>query len=168
MKIRSGFVSNSSSSSFVVIGKGVRKRAKLHPAYTGGPTSILDIPQTLGGATTFDGCSDEMCDNFIDRLNFASLIAYLDEAHDPCCGYPQTNMLCTVLIQDMGLDIVNINWCEDSGWENEETTKGKVPFEINWGSYPSNSPSIRDIYKDEDSLRAFLYAEDSRVGITRD
>jgi hypothetical protein len=70
MKIRSAFVSNSSSSSFVILDEDQSHRTKIH--FEG---SIIKVPQTFGGTTEFDR-SNLLYDDFGSKLNWAFLQAY--------------------------------------------------------------------------------------------
>jgi len=103
MKIRNGFVSNSSSSSFVVIGKEDLKIPELNNAYI--HNRVLMIPQTFGGNWDFTQC--ETFNTFEDRLNFAALVAWYKEGpsgyNNQDCTY--TDMLCEILEEEFNNEL---------------------------------------------------------------
>jgi hypothetical protein len=70
MKIRKGFVSNSSSSSFVIIDPNEENKANIH--FEG---NVIKVPQTYGGNTFFDRTREKYFD-FGSKLNWAFFLAY--------------------------------------------------------------------------------------------
>ena len=166
MKIRNGFVSNSSSSSFVVIGKEDLKIPELNNAYI--HNRVLMIPQTFGGNWDFTQC--ETFNTFEDRLNFAALVAWYKEGPN---GYDNsddiyTSMLTETLVHDFKLEAVKINF----RYDDDSSYTYQDPFgvyDINFipcDSHPSNNTNTRIMFKDRKTLRKFLYAPDSEIKVT--
>ena len=72
MKIRNGFVSNSSSSSFVVIGSGNIRIPKFNK-------KVLMVPEDFGGNTEF-GWEETRYSDLGSKINFAYLqTQYIDD-----------------------------------------------------------------------------------------
>jgi len=167
MKNRNGFVSNSSSSSFVVIGTKEQEIPKLHSAYQN--HRVLMIPQTFGGHYDFTE-SMESYDTFADRLNFAALVAWYKEGPG---GYNMSNsdwttMLEEVLIEDIDIDEIKINFVSDENYcqylNPLSVTEGEIPH----NSHPAHTPETCSMFRDKDTLRQWLYATDSRVTVQYD
>jgi hypothetical protein len=150
MKIRSGFVSNSSSSSFVVIGKQKLVFPKII-------SSSLDIPEDFGGNYQF-GWENEEYDTFADRLNWAALCAIYKREADSDLSW--LNMLIDVLREDLHLDTISINFNIDHyDEENENSVFGYIDHQ----STPQENPENGAMFADKESLKKFLYAEDSVI-----
>ena len=169
MKIRNGFVSNSSSSSFIVIGKEELHIPKTHSAF--GDIKLLGIPTTFGGTTEW---GTGTYNSNIDRLNWAALMCYLTES--PGCekGTTEwTDMLCEVLEEDLGAEDIKITY----RFEDDEFTHNafslfgidtRRSFELNHGCHPNNEPESGKMFKDKETLRKFLWADDSEIKIEHD
>lgn len=78
MKVRTDFVTNSSSSSYIIIGKGDKDDNIKALAYIAKKYGELSIGGNLGGTTEF-GWEVVKYDTLYDRINFAWLIAKYNE-----------------------------------------------------------------------------------------
>ena len=168
MKIRNGFVSNSSSSSFVVIGKMKQGIPSLHDAYI--HDNKLMIPQTFGGEWDFTQC--QTFNSFPDRLNFAALCCYYKEGPN---GFDNsgkaiwTNMLEKVLIDTIeNVECIKINfrWDDDNSYAYQDPM---CVYDCNFiphNSHPDGNINIAEIFKNEENLKAFLFAPDSEIRTT--
>jgi len=166
MKIRNGFVSNSSSSSFIIIGKDPLQIPKLHSAF--GNVKRLDIPQTLGGTTDWNY---ETYRSNIDKLNWAALMCYIMEGPGSEKGNTNwTDMFCEVLQEDLGVEEIKINYMynEDDEWTHDAFASNKIAYELNHGSNPYNSEESAKMFTDKETLRKFLWAPDSEIDIKYD
>jgi len=193
MKKRMGWVSNSSSCSFLVIGtKGNEEEFKVN--------SPLLIPESFGGQTEFGReCTDYT--DFGDRLNFAVLLAgYWDYAnlrvrqrqkdcqefdyykfwtdHDPDKYVDLVRMIRRVLEDEFKADIFimldaelfdldsqNIDLSKDI-WKNSRKFRANDVLTsgyIDHGSNWGESPYNLTIFDSEADLRNFLFNSESYV-----
>jgi len=167
MKIRNGFVSNSSSSSFVIIGNKELNIPNIHNSYVN--KNMLMIPQTFGGEYEFV-TSEEDYNKFADRLNFAALVAWMKEGPQ---GYDNhdcmwTTMLEEIIQEDLGFEEFKINFqYDDDEWHPVYMNPLNVYSNsfIPHDSHPSHDENTVSIYKDKETLRKFLFAEDSCIKV---
>jgi hypothetical protein len=154
---RLGFVSNSSSSSFVIINYDDVDAAEFRyrRALEG---KVLNIPQTFGGTTEF-GWGPEICDKIGDRLNFAALQAYFP--------YEQryVDMLYNVLKEKLGVTNVIMNL--SPGFEDDDVHGEHVYGYIDHQSAASEGENL-DMFSDETSLEGFLFGTGSYIKVDND
>lgn len=154
MKNRKGFVSNSSSSSFITIGEG---RLDI-PTWD---MSTLNVPEDFGGGTEFGWGPAEYSD-FGSRLNFTFMQthygkgesdALLDKALEAVEGHsnPWLGMLETVLKDRLGVETINWNLDMD-GYDCY------IDHQSNAGDGENT-----EMFASFDSLEKFLFAEDSSI-----
>lgn len=157
MKIRNSFVSNSSSSSFIVIGTG-RLSIPEHNR------NDLNVPWDFGGETEF-GWGPTTHYDFGSRLNFAYLqTQYINRNGDPLLqkalehteGHANSwlNMLEIVLRKNMS--VTKINW--DLSLDYEDTGYGYIDHQ-SCAAEGSNTEMFDSI----EELERFLFAEDSMI-----
>lgn len=149
MKIRSGFVSNSSSSSFIVIGT----QAPEYPEFDG---YELVIPKDFGGETEF-GWEPTDYKDFGSRLNFAYLqTTYVDQQK----GAEWLAMLEKVLSDTLYVDTFT--------WDISDEFGG--PHEWGYIDHQSNAGEDRnaEIFDSEQNIIQFLFAPDSMIHTDND
>lgn len=160
MKIRNGFISNSSSSSFIIFGENNFRIPKLHKAYN---NNIILIPQTFGGTTDFR--SNNEYKDFADKLNFAALCAWAKESPS---GYdneetPWTNMLYEVIIEEFHVSDFYINYMND---ESSPIWEGPMHQHVEYDSGIIDGGAC--LFESKEDLKRFLFAPDSYVEINHD
>jgi len=163
MKMRQGFVSNSSSSSFIIMGN---EQQPIAPKHKISPyEKSLTIPDDLGGETQF-GWQVQKYSTFEDRLNWAALGATYKAIKREAGRYSDyyykrlkpnkkwLNMLIKVLKKDFCLTHVDIRFNDDN--------MNDVGY-IDHQSGPADRPENFEFFKNEDSLRQWLYASGSQI-----
>lgn len=159
MKIRNGFVSNSSSSSFIVIGTGKRSIPEHN-------SNILRVPQDFGGNTEFGWGPDTHYD-FGSRLNFAYMQTQyaakngdilLQKALEHTEGHSNVwlNMLEAALRKNMG--VTNIEWEIDVDDYSSTGISGYIDHQSN-----AREGSNTELFDSMEQLESFLFAEDSLI-----
>ena len=153
MKIRNGFVSNSSSSSFIIIGNGEHSTER--------PCLVDDGVLVIGniGETQF-GWERREYRSMWDKINFAYMQAmYLKGGQ----GDAWLEMLNDVLKKKFNASsvvyLVGIDWCGDE----VETEYGRICqgyIDHQSASYEGDNTEMFD---NEDSLERFLFCEDSYI-----
>jgi hypothetical protein len=164
LKKRIGFVSNSSSSSFIVIDErenpSIEKLTHFNIEKIG---NTIYIPQTFGGNRGFGWENIEYAD-FADKLNWAALCAYyLEEAYKDFSGQ---DMLEKVLKEDFKVDNVVNNLTNDYKY-NDRTGHPSIEDKV-WGyidhqSTPCENRENSEMFNSEHLLRCFLYNPESKI-----
>jgi hypothetical protein len=148
MKIRNGFVSNSSSSSFIIIGKGDHTIPNIIE-------NKLNIPQPFGGNYEF-GWEEVEYTDFGDRLNWAALCALYKREQG---NLSWLEMLTEVLLEDFPVNSISINFNLHDTDENED----EIWAYIDHQSTPNETPDNGKMFEDKETLRDWLYAKDSYI-----
>jgi len=186
MKTRTGFVSNSSSSSFVVIDHSDNKEYALRVLRSRGTQhergfdeSVLCLPHDLEGMSNCLEFGWERCrrDDFLDRLAFACLQAcyhddeeagtdncYSGSARRPTVG-SWHEMISNALksLDDTIKQVeffVSRDWCQDS---DEGVVTGFIDHQSSWVE-----GSNGEIFDSVEELRDFLFNEGSYVQTCND
>jgi hypothetical protein len=148
MKVRTGFVSNSSSSSFIVIGNGDH-------LVVNKPIDHLIIPGTFGGQTCF-GWEDIQYDTFGDRLNWATLCAlYQRDTGD----FSWLDMLTEVLREELNLKSYDIEY----NFSLTDSTTGEVFGYIDHQSTHLENPENGVMFASKQALKDWLFAINSYI-----
>jgi len=128
MKTRNGFVSNSSSSSFIIWSQDFKKDRSIEKIKA---LNISDRILTLEFGETQYGWQVERYDDFRDKVNIAYLLA---------SGPDQLEMLNKVLKEEF--DVEGIIFCAD-------LTEGYIDHQ--------SREDDHEVFKDEDNLKNFLF-----------
>ena len=166
MKIRYGFVSNSSSSSFIVVSKNKYKIPTKEELGLSPLTTFFAIPDSLGGNTEF-GWGPDKFDTFADRLNWAAIGAVIkvSDVDSDCHWYVNSyydrlkpskawkNKLIKVLKKDFGFAEVSINFSD------KDSDIGYIDHQ----SAPCDSPQNFEFFRTEKALRNWLYNNENVI-----
>jgi hypothetical protein len=166
MKLRMGFISNSSSSSFIVIGEDKWEKPIFEKELFS--DNIIFIPQTFnrkknGTDNNFQfGWEEVEYNDFASRLNWAVLCAMY------CSARNWKEMLIDVLKKDFGVDDVIINLELDNVAELNGDIYYKNPYNkvfayIDHQSEPNEKPENAAMFKNKKTLRNWLYSKDSEI-----
>lgn len=153
MKVRTGFVSNSSSSSFIIIAKNLNHEMNQPIAING----KLTIPRNSHAETDF-GRGAGYFDDFDSKLHFAILQALYSDNQE------YIDMILKVLKRKfVGVSDIEINLKPDFYDDYEED--GKVIGDID---HESIGEQYLEIFEDEDTLYRFLFTADSYLYVGGD
>ena len=155
MKYRAGFVSNSSSSSFVIIGEKLIDKDHMRNYYTDGIWNSYEYGETEFGWTPEDYM------NVHDRVNFAFLQA-LSVKNDEWL-----EMIERVIKEYTGANIVDHGFIFKSYDYNGSEIRYVDNGYIDHASCATEGENT-EIFKDEDTLRRFLFADDSYIHTDND
>lgn len=151
MKIRNSLVSNSSSSSFIIIGNDI-SASLIDDIKTHVANKIIEIDEK--GETQF-GWDHVKYNTFWDRLNFTMIqIMYLKDWKNSV----QYNMLKSVLKSMLDVDFIN----------NKLTLEYNRDSYVLYYSYIDHQSSIAEgrndgMFEDETTLKQFLFSKESYI-----
>jgi len=181
MKVRAGFVSNSSSSSFLVFGgEGIYVIPHMPKMYK--DPSTLYVPFTFGGEVDF-GRQRENYKDFGSRLNFAWLLAErlqrvrINKAADFHKDFVKNMsddvrkiydrdvdevLMLETVIKDNIPNVTNINWLltEENYSMNKAKMSGHIDHQSQWFDRTDNYWMI---FEDNDSIFHWLFGEGNYV-----
>lgn len=146
MKIRQGFVSNSSSSSFIVIGN---KQIKIPDI----KSKVLNIPEDFGGKYQF-GWERETSSDIGSRINFAYIQAvYLDRLSKKPS---YVKMLENLLKESFG--VLEVSWHLEIDKFDESSYEAYIDHQ----SSATEGQNV-EMFKSVNKLRKFIFAPDSLI-----
>ena len=181
MKTRIGFVSNSSSSSFLVIKSDIFVIPHMPKQYKD-KTTLL-VPHTFGGETEF-GRQRQNYGDFGSRLNFAYLIALqLEKCRETDASKfhedflkdkrrmkifkrkGEVKLLEKVLIDNIpGLKTIKWHLVENEYGLNDDREHNTVDGYIDHGStWSENFDNYYDIFENEDSVFQWLFGAENYI-----
>jgi hypothetical protein len=161
MKIRSGFVSNSSSSSFIVIKNG----GSLDIPYNKVDYGVLDVPETFEGKCQF-GWERETSNDIGSKINFCYIQAQYFESDDALTEKAlhaigeSSNLHMTMLEEVLKetLKVHEINWNIDLTSNN---------FYIDHQSSAVEGENL-EMFESKEALRDFIFCPDSEIHTDND
>ena len=155
MKKRTTFVSNSSSSSFVVIAHdGVSDTiAALRKKFCGKP---FNVPKSLGGEYQF-GWGPETITDIGSRLNFAVI-----QAHFPF-DKKRVDMLEEVLFTELGVSSIEVSLVDF----NDTKNTGDFMAYIDHQSAASEGANL-EMFDSITNLMSFIFSASSRIELDND
>jgi hypothetical protein len=152
MKIRTGFVSNSSSSSFLVISENPKTRISIS-----WPQKTIHIDDKFG--TTEFGWEDRRYYDFGSKLIFCYLQAlYVD-------NQKWIKMIEKVLTDGKNSDMTEIQWditIDRVKYKNREENSNLCYGYIDHQSNSTEGSNI-EVFRSEEKLRDFLFNEQSHI-----
>lgn len=157
MKTRNGFVSNSSSSSFIL----VCHEGELHVPIVW--NKVLNIPRSNYAETDFNGGEGKIFD-FDSKLNFIVLQAiYADDQE-------KIDFVNKVLLDYLGKDI-EIRWNLTTDYFDmitEDVPSHMVIGSIDHQSILHNDENMDQLFESEENLKQFLFNPGSYLEMGRD
>lgn len=154
MKIRNGFVSNSSSSSFIVIRDTSIKIPKFD-------TNKLCFPADFPGSTTEFGWGPEEISDFASKVNFAYIQTfYINKERAEKWRY----MIESVLIENID-NLEAVEFLITTEFSSEEANE-------KWGYIDHQSAACEgsntEIFDSKEALFNFFFSEDSYIQLDND
>lgn len=164
MKIRSGFVSNSSSSSFIVMGKGRLSLPEKN-------SDTLVVPDDFGGETEF-GWEPKDYFDFGSKLNFAYLQTQNgQEELEPLLDLAlkvtnKSNNFRLELLEKVlkeSMHVTEFIWNLTDDYDSEDKTYGYIDH----ASAAGEGQNL-EMFESEEEMRKFLFCNDSKIHTDND